>query len=176
MSTKRDGSGLPRSEPNADDDAVFDDLARRAGAALRRPAPEDGVRVIAARRRRQQALKTVVGGAAVASLIGALVVIAIRDGTDRSPQVDSPPATLPATTTPAPATTGVLPATTTPPPTTTRTAVPTQTALLPVDPSLDTVAQPPRGRRSPSLPIRSSSVKAWSDSSATWPALMVART
>ena len=49
--------GLPESELDGDDDAVFDELARRAGAALRRPAPDDGVRAIAARQRRQQALK-----------------------------------------------------------------------------------------------------------------------
>ncbi len=66
--------GLPESELDGDDDAVFDELARRAGAALRRPAPEDGVRAIADRHRRQQALKAiVVGGVAVAALIGALV-------------------------------------------------------------------------------------------------------
>ena len=63
----------PSRRLNGDDDAVFDELARRAGAALRRPAPDDGVRVIAARQRRQQALKaSVVGGVAVATLIGAL--------------------------------------------------------------------------------------------------------
>jgi PQQ-like domain len=92
---------LPGSEVDGDDDAVFDELARRAGAALRRPAPEDGVSVIAHRRRRQQALKaTVVGGIAVASLIGA-VVVSTRDDPDSLRPVDSSPATLPATTTPS---------------------------------------------------------------------------
>ena len=82
--------GLPESELNGDDDAVFDELARRAGAALRRPAPEDGVSVIAHRRRRQQALKaTVVGGVAVATLIGALVVVSTRDDPDGLRPVDS---------------------------------------------------------------------------------------
>ena len=88
---------------DGDDEAEFDDLARRAGAALRRPAPADGVRVIAARQRRQQALKaSVVGGVAVATLIGALVIIANRDDADSLPPVDSSPPTTPATTTPAP--------------------------------------------------------------------------
>ena len=103
MSTIPDLPGLPESELSNDDDAVFDDLARRAGAALRRPAPEDGVRVIAHRRRRQQALKaSVVGGVAVATLIGALVVVSNRDDRDGLRPVDSPPATLPTTTLPAP--------------------------------------------------------------------------
>jgi hypothetical protein len=98
--------GRPESERNGDDDAVFEELARRAGAALRRPAPVDGVRAIAARRRRQQALKaTVVGGAVVASLIGALVVVSRPEDPDRLPPVDSTPATIPVTATPAPITT-----------------------------------------------------------------------
>lgn len=105
---------LPGSEPDSDDDAVFDELARRAGLALRRPAPEDGVSVIAHRRHRQQALKaTVVGGVAVATLIGALLVVSNRDDPDGLRPVDLSPATFPATTTPAS----------------------TPTALLPVDPS-----------------------------------------
>ena len=106
MSTTGDLPGLPGNELDGDDDAVFDELARRAGAALRRPAPADGVRAIAARQRRRQALKaTVVGGVAVASLIGALVVVSRRDDTDRLPPADSTPATIPVTTTPAPITT-----------------------------------------------------------------------
>jgi hypothetical protein len=97
---------LPGSELDSDDDAVFDELARRAGAALRRPAPEDGVSVIAHRRRRQQALKaTVVGGVAVASLIGAAVVVSNRDDPDRLTPVSSvastTPMTIAPTTTPA---------------------------------------------------------------------------
>jgi hypothetical protein len=124
-----DVPGLPGNELNAEDDAVFDELARRAGAALRRPAPEDGVSVIAHRRRRQQALKaTVVGAVAVASLIGTLVVVSTRDDPDSLRPVDSSPATLPATTTPVPTATAslpvdpsatTLPATTTPAPSTT---------------------------------------------------------
>ena len=114
MTTTPDLPGLPEHELDDASGAAFDELARRAGAALRRPAPEDGVSVIAHRRRRQQALKaTVVGGVAVATLIGALVVVSVRDDPDGLRPVDSPPATLPATTNPAP----------------------TPTALLPVDPS-----------------------------------------
>ena len=103
MSTTPEVPGLAGNELNDDDDAVFDELARRAGAALRRPAPEDGVSVIAHRQRRQQALKaSVVGGVAVATLIGALLVVSTRDDPDGLRPADSLPATLPATTTPAP--------------------------------------------------------------------------
>jgi hypothetical protein len=110
MSTTGDLPGLPGDELGGDDDAVFDELARRAGAALRRPAPEDGVRAIAARQRRQQALKaTVVGGVAVVALIGTLVILAGRDDSDSVPPVDSSPTTLPATTTPSPTTSALVP-------------------------------------------------------------------
>jgi hypothetical protein len=137
--------GLPESELNGDDEAVFDDLARRAGEALRRPAPADGVRVIAARRRREQALKTsVLGGVAVATLIGALVIIANRNDADSLPPVDSSPATLPATTIAAPTPTALVPVDSSPatlPPTTSPT--PTGTASVPVDSLLVTIPTPP---------------------------------
>ena len=108
MST--DVPGLPESDLNGDDDAGFDELARRAGAALRHPAPEAGVRLIAARRRRQQALKaSVVGGVAVATLIGVLVIIANRNDSDSLPPADSSPRTTTVTTTPAPTTTRSVP-------------------------------------------------------------------
>jgi hypothetical protein len=97
--------GLPGNDLDGDDESVFDDLARRAGAALRRPAPDDGVRVIAARRRRRQALKaSVVGGVAVATLIGALVIVAKRDDPNSLSPVDWSP---PATPNPAPTTASV---------------------------------------------------------------------
>ena len=120
--------GRSGNDLDDDDEAAFDELARRAGAALRRPAPADGVRVIAARQRRQQALKaSVVGGVAVVTLIGALVVIANRDDPDSFPPVDSSPSTTPATTTPAPTPTALVPspATTTPASSSTPTAPPT---------------------------------------------------
>src|SRR5262245_32339514 len=89
MSTTRDVAGLPA---NDNDDELFDDLARRAGAALRRPAPEDGVRAIAQRRRHQQARKaTVAGGFGMAALIGALLVVSTRDDPAGSSAVDTSP-------------------------------------------------------------------------------------
>jgi hypothetical protein len=90
MSTTPDVPGLAS---NADDDELFDDLARRAGAALRRPAPENGVRAIAQRRRHQQARKAAVaGGFAMAALIGALLVVSTRDDPAGSSSVDTSPA------------------------------------------------------------------------------------
>ena len=128
--------GLPEKDLDGDDEAVFDELARRAGAALRRPAPDDGVRVIAARQRRQQAFKaSVVGGVAVMALIGTLVVIANRDNPDSLPPVDSSPPATPATTTPAPTPTASLPVESSP---TTRpatsTPAPSTTAIAPSPP------------------------------------------
>ena len=136
---------LPESELNGDDDAVFDDLARRAGAALRHSAPADGVRVIAARQRRQQVLKaSVVGGVAVVTLIGALVIVANRDDSDGLPPVDSSPPTFPATTTPTPTSTALLPVESLPatlPATTSPT--PPATASIPVDSLPATIPAPP---------------------------------
>jgi hypothetical protein len=110
MSTTGDLTGLAGNELDGDVDADFDELARRAGAALRRPAPEDGVRAIAARQRHQQALKaTVIGGVAVVALVGTLVVLAGRDDSDNVPPVDSSPTTLPATTTPSPTISALVP-------------------------------------------------------------------
>src|SRR4029077_2062681 len=100
--------GPEESKPG--DDAGFDELARRAGAALRRPAPAEGVRAITQRHRRQQALKaTVVGGVTVAALIGTLAFAANRHEPSSLAPVDSPPVTLAATTIPPPATATVAP-------------------------------------------------------------------
>ena len=93
---------VPRShqtELGDDGDSLFDELAARAGAALRRPAPADGVRVIAARRRRQHVVKAgVAGGVAVAAVVVALVIVSDRDDDPRSPIVTTP-TTLPQNTT-----------------------------------------------------------------------------
>lgn len=126
MSTTGGLPGLPGDELDAEDEAVFDELARRAGAALRRPAPEGGVRAIAARQRRQQALKaTIVGGVAVAALVGAMVVVSGRDQADPVPPVDSSATRVPESTIPSPATSVADPAreTTTPSPSTTDVAI-----------------------------------------------------
>jgi hypothetical protein len=130
--------GPEESKPG--DDAGFDELARRAGAALRRPAPAEGVRAITQRHRRQQALKlTVVGGVTVAALIGTLAFAATRNEPDSVAPVDSPPVTLAATTIPPPATATV--ATDAP---TVDTAPSTAAVLAPDAESTTTSAPPPR--------------------------------
>jgi len=107
VSNRPDLPDLPDSQVPSDDDAAFDELARRAGAALRRPAPEDGVRAIVARKRNRQALKvsTVGGAAVVATLLGVLVVVSQRDDPDRLSPVESVPGTVPKPTAVAPVTT-----------------------------------------------------------------------
>src|SRR5262245_57995315 len=112
MTPKPDLPGLPDSQLACDDDPVFDELARRAGAALRRPAPEDGVRVIAHRYRRRQALKvSAVGGSAVVATLLALVVVSQRDDPDRVTPAESVPATFPSPTAVAPVPVDSVPAT-----------------------------------------------------------------
>jgi hypothetical protein len=178
MSTTGDLPGLPGDELDGDHDAVFDELARRAGAALRRPAPEDGVQVIAARQRRQQALKaSVVGGIAVATLIGALVVVANRDDPDSLPPVDSSPPTSPATTTPAPTPTAVLPAESLPA-TLPATTGPTPTAIasIPVDSRPATIPTPPAAVKSlwvelepgATVPLPPAPIAAHNESALVW--------
>ena len=153
MSTTGDLPGLSGSELEPDDDAAFDEMARRAGAALRRPAPEDGVRGIVARQRRQQVLKAgAVGGVAVVALIGAVVIVSNRDPDSVLP-VDSSPTSLPASTTPAPTTNPVdsSPATTTPAPSTSVVAV---IQLAPVmTPDLFTAIAPRSRVDLPAAPI-----------------------
>src|SRR5262245_22108107 len=96
MSPTPDLPELPDSQLAIVDDAAFDELARRAGAALRRPAPEAGIQAIVLRQRSPRALKVgLVGGAAlVAALLGALVV-SQRGDVERLPAVDSVPVTIP---------------------------------------------------------------------------------
>jgi len=95
MSTTPDLPELPAEEAGAE--GAFDELARRAGAALRRPAPEDGMRTIAHRVGRQHVLKAAVaGGVGVAMLVGAMLVVRARDDSERgsnqpsSAMVESP--------------------------------------------------------------------------------------
>ncbi len=157
MSTAGDLPGLPGSELDGDDDAVFDELARRAGAALRRPAPADGVRAIAAGQRRQQALKaSVVGGVAVALLITGLVIVSTRDDPDRLPPVDSVLATIPTPTAPAPMTTSSVPVDSVPatiPTSTPNTLPPTVPTPLAAVPSLWVELEPGATAPLPPAPI-----------------------
>jgi hypothetical protein len=107
MSGTPDSPGLPGNELDDDDDAAFDDLGRRAGAALRRPAPEHGASGIARQVRRGHAIKTsIVAGTALAMVVGALYVFSA--GNDALAPVDTEPA-LRSTTTAAPSTTALTP-------------------------------------------------------------------
>jgi len=73
---------------NHDDD--FDRMARSAGAALRRPAPEDGLTRVRAVRKRRQVVRTTMVGVAGLAILAAGVFVA-RGGSDD-------PATSPTTT------------------------------------------------------------------------------
>jgi hypothetical protein len=94
MSTTPDAPEASGNELHADDDAMFDDLARRAGAALRRPAPADGVRLIERQGRRRHALKATVVGAVgavvVTSLLGVVIVLSSRDAPPQAPVAPAP--------------------------------------------------------------------------------------
>ncbi len=61
--------------PDQPDDA-FEQLARRAGAALRRPAPEDGVARLEAARRRQRIVRSSIaaGASAILVIVGLIIV------------------------------------------------------------------------------------------------------
>ena len=129
----------------SDDDEVFDELARRAGAALRRPAPEDGMSVIvapAATPASTQGDRCRRGwvGNADRRCVGRLQS---RRRRQLAP-VDSSPATLPATT--VDAVPDTLPATTVEPvpetlPATTVEAVPDTLAAMWPQSSIDEVRQ-----------------------------------
>lgn len=88
-----------------DDDAWVDELARRAGAAVRVPAPAGGVEALERRKERRRTAIVAAGAGAVAVLVGAVVVLG-GDGAERpAPPVAIPVVELPATTTGLPATT-----------------------------------------------------------------------
>lgn len=65
----------------------FDDVARRAGGALRRPAPADGLTRIRTARRRQTS-RAVLGGAAMAAVVAIGLVAVVRDEPVAPPVVD----------------------------------------------------------------------------------------
>lgn len=81
-----------------DHDDDFDRMARAAGAALRRPAPEDGLMRVRAVRKRRQVVRTTMVGVAGLALLVAGVSLAKGDRT----QVGDTPTTSPPTTTVAP--------------------------------------------------------------------------
>ena len=78
---------------NHDDD--FDRMARSAGAALRRPAPEDGLIQVRAIRKRRQTVRTTMVG--VAGLAIVMAGVALAQGR-RDNDAGTPTAPVPATT------------------------------------------------------------------------------
>ena len=99
--------------PDQPDD-VFEQMARRAGAALRRPAPDDGPARLQAARRRQRIVRSsmAAGASAIIIVVGLIVVTRASDDDSVAPSGSSPTSTsAPATTiTAAPATTAPTPA------------------------------------------------------------------
>src|SRR5262245_40365270 len=93
MSTTPD---IPRNaEPEPIDDA-FEEIGRRAGAALRRPAPDNGLAAITHQARRGRLVK-----AGVAAAVGVTVVVgAITITRGDEPNTLTPVNTIPDTTTP----------------------------------------------------------------------------
>lgn len=113
---------LTPHDTDASDD-TFEQLARAAGAELRRPAPPDGMRRVRAARRSQQVTKGVVAGGAAVLLVGMGTFVALRgtdDGGDLAtqpdPTVPTPDPTVGPTTVPDPTPTTIPPTPTTIPP------------------------------------------------------------
>ncbi len=89
-----------------------DEIARRAGTALRRPAPADGLANVRSSHRRRRTARVAAGGAAVAlAAVGAFMVV---DRGDDDSTVVTESTTVTTTTTPS--TTTTTPSTTTLPP------------------------------------------------------------
>ena len=70
---------------NADDTSDFDELAARAGAALRRPAPEHGSAEIIRRGRRRRVATALAAGGTALVLIAVGIALAGRDSSTREP-------------------------------------------------------------------------------------------
>ena len=134
----------PRPDPDPNDGGnEVDDFARRAGAALRRPAPADGPAAALRERDRIRTRQRIMAGSGVAVLlIGGIVLFTRDDGSsDDDPVVGPSDTEVQVATTVASVTTAAAPsstaAPTTAPPTT---AAPTTTSLLagsPLDPAMN---------------------------------------
>ncbi len=97
MSINSDQRGSPGPQESID---AYEQRARRAGAALRRPAPHDGIAALRSARRRQQLVHGALAGcAAIAVIAVAVVVLSGRD-----PDRGLVPATVPNPTLPTPST------------------------------------------------------------------------
>jgi hypothetical protein len=115
------------SSKNVDNsDASFDEFARAAGAALRRPAPHDGLTGVRASRQRRRVVQASVasGAAAIVLITGVLVLRTNQSDSDRLVTTDS---TI--STSPVPSTSTTTSASTTAPPSTTAPTITTGVEL-----------------------------------------------
>jgi hypothetical protein len=86
-------------------DDQFEQMARNAGAALRRPAPSDGVARVRSARRRQQVVRSSIAAGATAIVVVVGLIVLTRPSDQAIAPTESPDATNSATTTtPAPTT------------------------------------------------------------------------
>lgn len=105
----------PRPDPELTDGGnEVDDFARRAGAALRRPAPEDGpAAALRARDRIRTRQRIIAGGGIAVLLIGGIVLFTRDDGSsDGDPVVGPSDTEAPAATTAPSLTTAASPSST----------------------------------------------------------------
>ncbi|MGD9700855.1 MAG: hypothetical protein AB7Q42_02775 [Acidimicrobiia bacterium] len=102
-----------QDQGNGSEDRV-DELARRAGAALRRPAPAEGIGRVRSSRRRRLTARAVAGGSAVVVMGVGLFVVLDRGADDGRSVTDS----VPETVLPDTGSTSTSPTDTTEPPTT----------------------------------------------------------
>ena len=101
---------------NADrSDAGFDDFAHAAGAALRRPAPEDGLAGVRSSRKRRRVVQVVAatGAAAIVVVAGALLVTTNQDDSRGRIASDNSISSGPESSTPGPSTSTSTPTTST---------------------------------------------------------------
>jgi len=108
--TNRHGTedhGPVDGEGDRDDDSKIDSIARAAGAALRQPAPADGVARLQSSHRRRQTVRAAAAGAVVAAVAIALFVVVGRNSDGDGVVVTPPPGSVDVTpTSDAPPTSG----------------------------------------------------------------------
>lgn len=119
----------------------FDDVAREAGGALRRPAPADGIAQIRSARRRQQQVRAATGVTAAVLIVAVGAAVLFRRGDDEPAVMIQPDSTVPAASTAPPTTEAAPPATTAPERVSspsTAPATPPTTATTPTTPTTPT--------------------------------------
>ncbi|MEO6122871.1 MAG: hypothetical protein ABIR32_04115 [Ilumatobacteraceae bacterium] len=124
-----------------DEDSKIDSIARAAGAALRQPAPADGVDRLQSAHRRRQTVRAAAAGAVVAAVAIALFVVVGRNSDGHGVVVTPPPGSVDVTLTsdappisgaPTDSTVASDPTTTTSEPTPTTVAAETTTSSQPI--------------------------------------------